>query len=262
MAQESGSAHRGGAGSVPGDTLAAANRLRVEVDTLRPLARGDSAFAARDYTLAYVADAAAARSESGYRALWRASETARYVGDQQSRSKRAREWYRRAEEWGRRAVAANPSRPEGHSVLAAALGALSLRVGVRQRVMLSKEIRREAIAAIKADSTYPGGWHILGRWNAEVMRLGGAARFFARTFLGAPVFGEASREKAEEYLARAVELEPGRIAHHGELARVRLERGDTTGARAEFERVLGLAPHDPEDPAYREEATRRLHELP
>lgn len=258
----------GAPGVAWGDTLAAVSRLAAELDA-EPLPtagadrlreRGDRAFASGHHTVAYVAYAAAARAgdaEGDYEALWKTARAAVDVG-QDAGDDAADGWYGRAEEWGRKAAEAAPGAPEGHLQLAQALGLVALDAGVKERVRLSEEIREEALATIEADSSYAGGWHVLGRWNEGVMELSGAGRFFARTFLGGEVLGEASWEKAARYLRRAAELEPGRIVHHLELGRVHLERERPEEARAALETALSLRARDYHDCVYRAEARELL----
>lgn len=257
-----------GAPGVPwADTLAAADSLArglgadvldtVPVDRL--LRRGDRAAALGRHTTAYAAYAAAARAEGGYESLWKASRAAVDVG--QEAGDAAEDWYDVAEAYARRAVEANPGAPEGHFHLSQSLGLVALDAGVRERIRLSEEIRREARAAIEADSSFAGGWHVLGRWHRGVMELSGAGRFFARTFLGGEVLGEASWEDARRFLERAARLEPDRIVHHLELGKVHLERDRPDAARERLRTVLELPPRDYHDCVYRQEARELLDEL-
>ena len=258
----------GAPGITWGDTAAAAARLsdelgvddlsRAPVDSL--LRRGDRAAAAGHHTVAYAAYAAAVEADGSYGALWRASRAATDVG-QDAGEDAAGDWWERAESYARRAVEANPGAPEGHLELARSLGLVALDANARQRVRMSEEIRAEARAAIEADSSYAGGWHVLGRWHKGVMELSGIARMFARTFLGGEVLGEASWEKAERYLARAAELEPGRILHHLELGKVYRENEKPEQARSELRKAAGLAPSDFHDCVYRAEARDLLAEM-
>ena len=255
----------GTAGVAWGDTLAAADtalaragETTTPVDSL--LGIGDRAARRGEHTVAYAAYAAAADRGAGYEARWKAARAAVDVG-QDAGGDASEAWYRLAEERGRAAVEADPGRPEGHLQLAQALGSRALDAGVRERVRLSVEVRSEARATIEADSSYAGGWHVLGRWNAEVQRLSGPARFFARTFLGGEVMSEASWEKAERYLVRAAELEPGRIVHHLELGSIYRDTDQTERAAAAFRRVLELPPRDYHDCVYKREAREALSEI-
>ena len=225
------------------------------------LADGDSAYALGRHTTAYAAFAEAARDSATYEALWKAGRAAVDVGQGIDDEDDAHEWYQRGETWARRAIQIRGDRPEGHFVLAEALGLIALDVGVRQRVRMATEIRSEALATIAADSDYAGGWHILGRWNEGIMDLSGASRFFARAFLGAQEFGEASWDKARSDLARAARLEPTRIVHRLELGRVYMKTDQPEKARAELQATLTLPPQDEQDCDYLGEARALLEQL-
>ena len=86
---------------------------------------------------------------------------------------------------------------------------------------------RAAIRAISLDPTHDGAYHVLGRWHAEIMRLPGIERFFARRVLGARIFDEASWDEATVNLERAVALDTTRIVHRLDL--------DTIGTMPERE---------------------------
>jgi tetratricopeptide (TPR) repeat protein len=166
--------------------------------------------------------------------------------------------YALAESNAARAVAENPLGADGHFALALAIGQASLSRPVEQRIKRAVEIRTEALAAIELDPRHDGAYHILGRWNAEIMRLSGFSRFVARRFLGAGVFKYASWDGATENLERAVQLDPGRIYHHLDLALVYLDRKRFVEARAELEKVAGQPERDPLDSAYKARAAALL----
>src|SRR6478735_5035462 len=112
--------------------------------------------------------------------------------------------YRNAEHYARRAVAANPNDAEGHFQLARAIGRNALTMGTRDRIKYAGEVRDQALDALKANPKHAGALHVMGEWNAQVMRLNGFSRMIAKNFLGGKVFGEASWEKATKDLEDAV----------------------------------------------------------
>lgn len=159
------------------------------------------------------------------------------------------------------AIALMPSSPDGHFALARALGRKALSLGTMDRIRYSKLIYAEATAAIAADSTHAGALHVLGMWNAEVMRVNGFARMVARTFLGAQLFGKANWADAQRLLEEAVRLEPVRIVHHLDLAGVYKDRGDRARAKAEYEWIAAAPPLDFNDDIYKRLAAERLKRL-
>lgn len=169
--------------------------------------------------------------------------------------------YALAEVYARRAVAANPSDAEGHFALANAVGRASLTKGKKERVRRAAEIRSEALRAIQLNPRHDGAYHVLGRWNAEIMRLSGATRFFAKNFLGGDIFNQASWEGAVSNMEKAVELNPRRIYHRLDLAEVYVDRDRYTEARTQLQRVEALPVSDPLDPTYKEQAAELLRKI-
>ncbi len=94
-------------------------------------------------------------------------------------------------------------------------------------------------------------YHGWGRWNGEIRRFSGFTRFFARQFLGASIFGQASWEGAVTNLERAVEIDPRRIVHRLDLAGVYVDRKRYDDARRPLEAIDPLPIHDFNDPPYK-----------
>lgn len=217
-----------------------------------PLADGRSAMLRHDLTGARAQLERALRTAPGdYEANWRLAIVLQDLGKRTPdtvRSAARDSLYALAESYARRAVTAKADGAEGHFALAAAIGRVSLTLGTRARIARAAEIRDEALRAVALDSTHSGAWHILGRWHAEIRRLSGVQRFVARNFLGGAVFDAASWDDAERSLARAVALDPARITHRLELARVLVDRKRWPAAMAQLDTLATLAPDDPMDP--------------
>jgi len=208
--------------------------------------------------------AALDQDSSSYDANWRGALTLLDLGEQIPDSSKGTErdsLYALAERYAARAVAANPEGADGHFALAAAIGLVSLDLGTEARIRRAGIIRKEALRTIELNPRHDGAYHILGRWNAEIMRLSGISRFFARNFLGAGVFKEASWKKAIANMQKAVELDPGRIYHHLELARIYADRKRQADAETQLHAVESLPAREVMDSIYKRqgaELRRRL----
>jgi tetratricopeptide (TPR) repeat protein len=229
------------------------------------IAQGDSAHAAMSpaFALAHYKAALAVDSTS-YEALWKASRDAVDLGEFDANEGQRKEYFSEGEKYARRAVAANPDDAEGHFVLARALGRVALTLGVKQRVNYAKEIRQQALAALAIDSLHPGALHVMGRWNAEIMRLSGFSRFFAKNFLGGDVFSEASWDKAVDYMEKSVKVDPTRLVHHLDLAEIYRDRdadGDRQRAREQFQLVIDGQALDYNDRFYKQQAEAEVKRL-
>ena len=137
-------------------------------------------------------EAALAIDSMNAHALQKASLSAVDLGEGTTDKTKAADLFRLAQKYGRRAVAVAPGEAESYFNLARALGRAALNVGVRDRVKYAVDVREQALAALKIDPNHPGALHVIGMWNAEVMRINGFEKFFARNFLGGGIFGIAN----------------------------------------------------------------------
>lgn len=239
--------------------LAPAARAQSAADHI---ALGDREYAAMnaEAALAHYEQAVAADSQ-GYEALWKAAREAIGLGEFERDEARRAELFGKGEEYARRAVAVNPDDAEGHFNLARALGRVALSLGTRDRIKYAGEVREHALRALQLNPDHPGALHVMGVWNAEVRRLSGLSRMIARTFLGGGVFGEASWDNAVRYMERAVAVDPERLTHHLDLARVYADIGQTDKARAEYELVVNGRATEYNDRFYKEQAAAELEKL-
>jgi regulator of microtubule dynamics protein 3 len=202
-------------------------------------------------------EAALALDSTDYAANWRAAFALMDQGEQIPDTIAGDErdsLFTRAEALARRAVAADSLGSEGHFAVAATVGRASLTMGKKERIRRAGVIREEALRTLALDPSHDGAYHVLGRWNAEIMRLSGLSRFFAKSFLGAGIFGKASWEEAIAHLQKAVELDPERIYHRLELARIYADRKRYQEALDQLGRISSLPDRELLDPLYRQQA--------
>lgn len=214
---------------------------------------------------AFNASAALGRLESGlaatpanYDLLWRAARESVDLGEAASDAEKRTTYNKKAEGYARRAVTANPGGADGHFMLSVALGRTALSVSSRERVKYASEIRDEAIAAVKIDARHAGALHVLGVWNAEIMRLSSFARFAARTFLGGSAFDQASWAEATRYMEAAVAADPGRITHRLDLAKIYADTNQKPKARAACDAAVKMPTVEFNDARYKQECTQLL----
>ncbi|HET7585428.1 MAG TPA: hypothetical protein VFK13_10990 [Gemmatimonadaceae bacterium] len=227
------------------------------------VAAGDSAYVALDATRALEQyEAAIAASDSGsYEALWKAARSAVDLAEFEPDEAKRTALYAKGRADAARAVAVNADDPEGHFNLARALGRVALSLGKKERVKYATEVRKEALAALAIDSLHAGALHVMGMWNAEIMRLSGFSRFMARNFLGGQVFSEASWKNAQMYLEKSVQQEPERIVHHLDLGMVYVDTKQKDKAREQLEAAVNGTPSEYNDKHYQEQAREALAKL-
>lgn len=237
-------------------------RASIAQTAAEHLTAGDREYAALHPVDALAHYEAALKADStSAEAAWKASRSSVDLGELEKNDDRKAKYFATGVDLARRAVALAPNDPEAHFSLARALGRKALSVGVRERVKYAVEVRNEAQKALAIDPQHPGALHVMGAWNAEVMRLNGVSRFIAKNVLGGKVFGEASWANARSYLERAVAVDPDRLTHHLDLGKIYLDTGDKAKAREQLEIVARGQAREVTDPQYKAEAEKLLKEM-
>jgi len=223
------------------------------------IALGDKEYVAMNASAALQHyEAAIQEDPRNYEALWKASRSAVDLGSfNRNDEKRALE-FKNAELYARRAVEVNPTDAEGHFNLARALGKNALTQGPRARIKYAGDVRTHALECLKINPKHAGCLHVMGMWNAEVMRLSGFTRMLARNFLGGKIFDSANWGDAKRYMEESVANEPDRIVHHVDLAGVYRDTGDKAKARSEWQIAMKLPNRDYNDRYYKAEADAGL----
>src|SRR5688572_16237841 len=223
------------------------------------VALGDSAgpmhpdVALRHYQAALAADS------TSYAANWKAAraigDVAKQIqGNADSLKNRRDSLYSLGRIYAERAIRADSGGADGHYVLAMVLGRLSRTKGSKERVRYAKIIHDEATRAVQINPNHDNAHHVLGAWNAEVKRLSGVQRFFAKALFGGGFMDKANWNDAVQHLQRAVEINPQHIYHRLELAEVYTDLGQYSKAREQLQGIPALPIHDVLDEQYKKDA--------
>jgi tetratricopeptide (TPR) repeat protein len=210
--------------------------------------------------------AALAMDSTNYGANWKAARAVADVAkqileDDDASETRRDSLYDVGRVYAERAVRADSNDAWGHYALAMVLGRLSLTKGSKERIRFAKIIFDESTRALQLDSLHAGAHHVLGAWHANVKRLSGMQRFFARLLFGGGFLSQGNWPDAEHHLARAVALRPGYIYSRLELARVYADIGRFSAAREQLTTIARLPDSDVLDHEYRREAAELLQEI-
>ena len=220
---------------------------------------GDRDYVAMNATSALAHYEQAAKLDpSSYEASWKVSRSAVDIGSYTNDKSRREALFASAEQYARTAVKLNPADAEGHFSLARALGKTALTQSPRGRIRYATEIRSQALECLRIDPKHGGCLHVMGMWNAEVMRLNSITRMIAKNILGGKVFGTASWKEAVSYMEASVANDPGRIVHYLDLAGVYDDVGEKAKSRAMYSAVLQMPATDVNDRFYKEQARRAL----
>jgi tetratricopeptide (TPR) repeat protein len=210
--------------------------------------------------------AALALDSTNYAALWKAGreavDIAKQIEGKDDSSKHVRDsLYVVARAYGEAAVRVNPNGADGHFTVGQALGRLSRTKGGKERVRFAKLIYDEGMKALELDSTHDGAHHLIGAWHAEVKRLSGFQKFFAKTLFGGGFLDKGNWEDAQRHLERAVALKPQNIFHRLELGEVYVDLGHYSKARQEFTAIDPMPIADVLDHEYKQEAKQVLADI-
>ena len=227
------------------------------------IALGDSAglrhpdVALRHYQAALAADS------TNYEANWKAARAIADVakqlqGNADSLKNRRDSLYSVGRGYAERAIRADSTKADGHYVMAMVLGRLSRTKGSKERVRYAKLIFDEATRAVEINPNHDNAHHVLGVWNAEVKRLSGFQRFFAKALFGGGFMSKANWDDAVDHLERAVAIHPDHIYHRLELAEVYADIGQNSKAREQLTIIATLPLADVLDGQYKEEAANLL----
>ena len=201
---------------------------------------------------------AAKLDASSYEAFWKASRSAVDIGSYTNEKSRREGLFTGAEQYARRAVQLNPGDAEGHFSLARALGKTALTQSPKGRIKYATEIRSQALECLRLNPRHGGCLHVMGMWNAEVMRLNSFTRLVAKNILGGKVFGTANWKEAVRYMEASVANDPERIVHYVDLAEVYRDVGEAAKSRSMYEAVLRMPANDVNDRFYKQQAQSAL----
>jgi len=210
--------------------------------------------------------AALAIDSMSYDANWKAAraiaDVAKQIqGNADSLKHRRDSLYSVGRGYAERAIRADSTKADGHYVLSMVLGRLSRTKGSKERVRYAKIIYDEATRAVQIDSTYDNAHHVLGAWNAEVKRLSGIQRFFAKALFGGGFMDKANWDDAVKQFQTAVRLAPNHIYHRLELAEVYTDLGRYSKAREQLMVIATLPVADVMDPQYKKDAADLLADI-
>ena len=196
-----------------------------------------------------------------YVALYWAASQLVDLGEFERNIEKRTAMYARATDYATRATIVNPKDAEGFFHLSRAVGRTALAVGPRERTKYAVAVRDNALKALELSPQHPGALHIMGVWNAEIMRLNGIARLVAKTFLGGKVFSTASWADATRYMEQSVAVDPARLVHRLDVARVYRDTGRKADALAAYKAAIASADIDANDDKYRVDAVKELKAL-
>ncbi len=161
--------------------------------------------------------------------------------------------------YGLQAVQASSTNARAHLTVAIGYAKNLPFLDNQAKVNYSRLLKQETEKAIALDPKLALGYHILGCWHSEVASMGMLMKGLMKLVYGG--LPKASNELAVQNFSKAVELDPARIIHRWELAKVYLATGKKDKAIDEIKVCLALKPHDKDDAEAKKSAEKKLKDL-
>jgi len=215
---------------------------------------GDNNAALQGYQAVLDADA------SNYEAAWKLSRAYVDIGETFDDKDKRKEYYQKGREFAEKATQINPAGAKGFLSMSIAIGRVALDAGAKERVRLSKEIKKNVDKSLELDDTDDISWHVLGRWHRRLATLSWIEKRFANMFLGG-VPKEASVEESARCFEKAIELHDTYINHYLELGMTYMELDRKADAKVQFEKVLSLPETESDDAEHKQTAQKLLKKV-
>lgn len=223
--------------------------------------QGDAAYKANDHKAALdIYQKILAVNPNNFDANWKVSRAFVDIGEDLENDDERAEYYNNSEKYARASIKSDPLGSNGHLYLSIALGRVALDAGAKQRIQMSKEIKKEADLAVLYDAQSDLAYHVLGRWNRKISNLSWIEKGFADMFLGG-VPKNASNEAAISNFKKSIELSPSYINHYLELGITYEIMGNTNEAIKNFKKCIEITSSNPKDKKRKATAQEYLDEL-
>jgi len=199
------------------------------------------------------------KDSENFEALWNISVLHSTVGFRAGEEKKQEEYFNKAVDYAEKAVQEYPEEGLSYYALAVAKGRISELKGNKERIQLSHEVQENIQKAVDKMPDHALSWHLYGVWQSEVANVGGAERF-AANFISEGI-PDASNEKAEEYLKKAMELDPDSILIRYDLAMHYVRSDQEDKAIPVLEELLTIEPELKDGKRHLDEAEKLLNDL-
>lgn len=199
------------------------------------------------------------RDANNLQALWNSAVLYAKMGYRKDDEEKKRECYEKAMKMAENAKKYHSDNGHSYYAYAVALGRMTTIMDTNDRIEASHEVKTNIQKAVEMMPEFAPAWHLFGVWHSDVANVSPVVK--AATGLFSEGLPDASNEKAEEYLEKAVKMEPENILFNLDLAKHLLEVDKDQRAKEVLEKITGLEPKMKDDPSYKKEAKKLLSEL-
>ncbi len=160
--------------------------------------------------------------------------------------------YRKAAEYARSCISLDSTNAKGHTWLAASLGMMADKIGMKEKLKRANEIKRELDIALRLNPNDETALSMLGSYYREASHIGWFKRMVGNAFIGEVPKGNYSL--AEKSFRKAMSIDSRVIRNYHELALICIENGNK-------EEAIKLMTAALDKPILIESDKRRLEEM-
>ncbi|MBK9250000.1 MAG: hypothetical protein IPM69_18320 [Ignavibacteria bacterium] len=133
--------------------------------------------------------------------------------------------------------------------MSVAIGSVAEVASIKEALLLSKDVKKYAEAALKFNPNHSGANHVLGMWNFRIANLNFIQRTAANALFGGLPEG-ASNDNALKYLQKATQVQPDFILYWLDLALCQYENNQELVAIQSVKKAITLKIQTPDDAAH------------
>lgn len=199
------------------------------------------------------------RDSDNLDALWNAAVLHAKIGHRQDSERLMKRHYGKAEDLADRAVENHPDNGYAHYAKAVVVGRMTEVMRSGDKIDASRKLKQNIERASELIPDFAPVWHLYGVWHSDVANTSGAVKAAAGLFSsGIP---DASNQKAEEYLNKAISMDEDNILFHLDLAKHYMKIDRREKARPLLKEILSIDPQMKDDPRYIKEAEQLLEDI-
>lgn len=194
------------------------------------------------------------------KALVKATELSCSIGGRQTVKKDKQLYFQSALAFAQRAIAANANDADANYAMAAASGKMTEVESENKKVVtFVKDIKDYADKALSINPNHAKANYTLGKWNIEMLNLGGAKKIAIKLLYGGLPNG--TIENAILYMEKCKTVEPYFMLNYMELAKAYKQDNKPTKAIEVLQKLVKLPIRTIDDKATKEEAQKMLQEM-
>lgn len=192
-------------------------------------------------------------------ALSKCSELCSRIGQRHiDNSKLRDEYYQAAKIYAETALRINANYSYANSAMAIALGRSSMSKSGKEKIANAREVKKYVDLAIKNDPQNFKAWHVLGRWNYEIVNLSMLERAAVKILYGG--LPAASMKESINAFEKVRSISPGFVLNYFEMAKAYKEDDNKTKAIAYLNYMLTLPDATEDDSAIKEKGRALLRQ--